>query len=143
MFNRLFDSNNTWLTYQDMLGDNKLSVRVDTKYVGATYLHTYYVQVKYSEETTIALPSRTFLTSIAKLEDRINVAVQKVCGEKVVHLGCATFGGSSYILYASNYDIKWLEMVSELIGEKVEGGAYLNDNMGYYNRVLYPEYLRK
>lgn len=143
MFNRLFNSNNTWLTYQDMLGDKKLSVRVDAKYVGATYLHTYYVQVKYCEEATIDLPSRTFLTSIANLEDRINAAVQKVCGEKVVHLGCATFGGSSYILYASNYDIKWLGMVSELIGEKVEGGAYLNDNMGYYNRVLYPEYLRK
>lgn len=143
MISRLFGSKNTWSTYQDMIGDKKLSVRVDTKYVGTTYLHTYYVQVKYSEETTIALPSKTFLMSVANLEDRINAVVQKVCGEKVVHLGCATFGGSSYIVYASNYDIKWLEMVSELIGEKVEGGTYLNDNMGYYNRVLYPEYLRK
>lgn len=143
MFNRLFNGNNTWSTYQDMLGNKKLSVRVDTKYVGATYLHTYYVQVKYSEEVTTALPSKSFLVNVAKLEERINAVLQRVCGDKVVHLGCASFGGSSYILYASNYDIKWLEMVSELIGEKVEGGIYLNDNMGYYNRVLYPEYLRK
>ena len=61
----------------------------------------------------------------------------------MVHLGCATFGGSSYIVYASNYDIKWLEMLTELLGESVEGGAYLNDGMGYYNQVLYPDYLRK
>ena len=55
-------------TYQDMLGDKKLSVRVDTKYVAATYVHTYYVQVKYCEETTIALPSKSFLMSVANLE---------------------------------------------------------------------------
>lgn len=143
MFNRLFSINNTWSTYQDMLGDKKLSVRVDTKYVGTIFSHTYYIQAKYCDETTRFLPSKSFLADVARLEDRLNAALQKVCGEKVVHLGCATFGGSSYIVYASNYDIKWLEMVSELIGEKVEGGAYLNDNMGYYNRVLYPEYLRK
>ena len=36
----------TWKVYQDVLGDKKLSVRVDTKYKGNNYKNTFYIQLK-------------------------------------------------------------------------------------------------
>lgn len=81
MFNKLFGGKNTWSTYQDMLGDKKLSVRVDTKYVGKKYSHTYYVQVRYSEEATTDLPSKSFLEKIANLEAAYDRIAEEEIGE--------------------------------------------------------------
>ena len=60
----------TWKVYQDVLGDKKLSVRVDTKYKGKNYKNTFYIQLKYSEQETVELPDKEFLNKLTNLEEK-------------------------------------------------------------------------
>ncbi len=132
----------TWKVLYGTIEGKKMSVRVDTKFVDKKYANTYYVQVKYSDEPTTELPKVEFLKEIHAYEDKMDEIIQKTFHEHVVYLGCAIFGGSAYLTYASNFAIKWVEMISHYMGYKINGGGYLNDNMGYYNDIMYPEYLR-
>ena len=68
--------------------------------------------------------------------------VKNTFEDNVVFLGTATFGGSSYITFASNLDIKWNDYIKETIDTDLITGIYPNDNMGYYKHVLYPDFLR-
>ncbi len=132
----------SWKVYQDMLGDQKLSVRVDTKYVNKNYNNTFYIQLKYSGEEVNDLPNKEFLNELAVLEERVLEMVKNTFEDNVVFLGTATFGGSSYITFASNLDIKWNDYIKETIDTDLITGIYPNDNMGYYKHVLYPDFLR-
>ncbi|MFQ7798692.1 MAG: DUF695 domain-containing protein [Coprobacillus cateniformis] len=105
----------SWKVYQDMLGDQKLSVRVDTKYVNKNYNNTFYIQLKYSGEEVNDLPNKEFLNELAVLEERVLEMVKNTFEDNVVFLGTATFGGSSYITFASNLDIKWNDYIKETI----------------------------
>ena len=60
----------------------------------------------------------------------------------IVFLGTAIFGGSSYITFASNLDIRWEDYIKSTIDKDLIVGMYPNDNMGYYNQILYPEFIR-
>ncbi len=133
----------TWKVYQDMLGDKKMSVRVDTKYINENYKNTFYIQVKYNDKEVTELPSKEFLNEIANLEEKVIESVNKTFENNVVFLGTATFGGSSYITFASNLDIMWEDYIKSMIDKSLLAGIYPNDNMGYYNQVLYPDFMRK
>ena len=133
----------TWKVYQDMLGDKKMSVRVDTKYVKENYKNTFYIQVKYNDKEVTELPSKEFLNEIANLEEKVIESVNKTFENNVVFLGTATFGGSSYITFASNLDIMWEDYIKSMIDKSLLAGIYPNDNMGYYNQVIYPDFMRK
>lgn len=132
---------NTWKYYMDKLGGNKLSVRVDTQYINKQYLNTYYVKVDYDIHNTNELPDKKFLKKLQLIEDKCLVLIKSIFEGNVAFLGVATFGGSSYITFASDYNIKWEELIDENFSG-VSSGKYLEDNMGYYNKVLYPEYIR-
>lgn len=140
---KINNEENTWTLYQDVLEDKKMSVRVDTKYVNMKYKNTYYVQVKYSESEITELPNVEFFKYVASFEDKILEVVQETFEDHVVFLGTATFGGSSYITFASDLDIMWVEFLKEKIDKDIIAGIYKNDNMGYYDMVLYPEFMRK
>lgn len=133
----------TWKVYQDMLGDKKMSVRVDTKYINQNYKNTFYIQVKYSDQEVAELPNNKFLKELSILEETIFDSLTKTFEDNIVFLGTATFGGSSYITFASNLDIMWEEYIKSTIDEKLLCGIYPNDYMGYYNQVLYPDFMRK
>lgn len=137
------NSEPTWIVYQDEIEGHKMSVRVDTQFVKKQFLHTYYIRVKYCEEDTNELPDSSFLEKVSLIEDNALDILEKICGNKVAYLGCATFGGSSYLTFASDYDIRWSDMLDAKLSYKVESGAYKGDRMGYYNQILYPDYMRK
>lgn len=128
--------------YQDKLGESLMSVRVDTKYKNAVYLHTYYVQVRYCESETNELPHQDFLQEVGIIEDKLLEILKSVFDDHVVYLGCATFGGSLYLTFASNLDIKWNDFIASQLGTHVETGCYMNDHMGYYQQILYPDFMR-
>lgn len=131
-----------WKVYQDKLGDKLLSVRVNTKYAHDLYSHTYYVQIKYCQNETNELPSKEFLQEVAQIEDKLLKVIEKVFEDNIAYLGSATFGGSSYLTFASNLDVKWKDFIESQFENTVEAGCYMNDNMGYYNQVLYPDFIR-
>ena len=133
----------TWKFYEDVIEDKKMLVRVDTKYASENYKNTFYIQVKYSEIETTELPDKDFLNKVTALEDKVIESISKTFGNNIVFLGTATFGGSSYITFASNYDVMWQEYIKAMVDENLLTGIYPNDNMGYYNQVLYPDYMRK
>ena len=133
----------TWIAYQDMLDDKKMSVRVDTKYVNENYKNTFYIQVKYCDKEVAELPNIEFLNKIVNLEEKTIKTLNKTFGNNIVFLGTATFGGSSYITFASDLDVKWEEYIKSMIDKNLLAGIYPNDYMGYYNQVLYPEFMRK
>ncbi|MCI8348289.1 MAG: DUF695 domain-containing protein [Firmicutes bacterium] len=132
----------TWKVYQDVLGDKKLSVRVDTKYKGKNYKNTFYIQLKYSEQETVELPDKEFLNKLTNLEEKAMNSVSETFEGNIVFLGTAIFGGSSYITFASNLDIRWEDYIKSTIDKDLIVGMYPNDNMGYYNQILYPEFIR-
>ncbi len=140
--NKENNKENTWTYYQDKLGDAKLSVRVNTIYTDKQYSHTYYLQVNYSPEKTNKLPNGEFLQNLATLEDECLELFTDIFGEDLAYLGNAIFGGSSYMTFASNLNIKWAELIKSYFGESIKTGVYVNDNMGYYNKVLYPKHIR-
>ena len=67
----------------------------------------------------------------------------KTFGDNIVFLGTATFGGGSYIIFASDLDVRWEDYVSSQIDKELIAGIYQNDHMGYYNQVLYPDHVRQ
>lgn len=136
------ETDNTWVVYQDRLEDKKMSVRVDRSFIDKVYQHTFYIQIKYSEFETVNLPSSEFMDDIYSIEEKAMTVLANIFQDQVVFLGTATFGGSSYITFASNHNIKWDEFVETMIGDKLIAGIYFNDCMGYYKQVLYPDYLR-
>lgn len=131
----------TWIVYQDMLGDKKMSVRVDTKYQNQNYKNTFYVQVKYCDKEITELPNKKFLEELNILEETVLDSITKTFENNIVFLRTATFGGSSYITFASNLDVMWEEYVKSMIDENLLSGVYPNDNMGYYNQILYPDFI--
>lgn len=133
----------TWKVYQDMLGDKKISVRVDTKFVDKNYKNTFYIQVKYSDKEITELPNKEFLEELSILEEKVLESVTKTFEDNIVFLGTATFGGSSYITFASDLDVMWKDYIKSTIDKNLLVGVYPNDNMGYYNHVLYPDFIRK
>ena len=141
-FKKKKENETTWKVYQDKLGDKLMSVRVDTKYTHDLYSHTYYVQVKYCQVETNELPNNEFLQEVAQIEDKLLMVIGNVFENHIVYLGCATFGGSSYLTFASNLDVKWKDFIESQFKDEIETGSYMNDNMGYYNQVLYPEFIR-
>lgn len=137
-----FNKKNTWKYYIDKLANNKLSVRVDTQYVNKQYINTYYIKVDYSNNETNELPDKQFLKILQSIEDKSLSIIESIFEDNVFFLGVATFGGSSYIIFASDYNIKWEDLINENF-DGVSSGKYKNDNMRYYNKVLYPEFIRK
>lgn len=133
----------TWCTYQDFIGNKRLSVRVDTKFADKNYKNTFYIQVKHSETEDSNLPDKEFLNYLADLEEKVISSVKNTFGDNIVFLGTATFGGSSYITFASDLDVMWSDYVKEVIDKNLSAGIYPDDNMGYYKQVLYPEFIRK
>lgn len=133
----------TWKVYQDMLGDKKISVRVDTKFIDKNYKNTFYIQVKYSDKEITELPNKEFLEELSILEEKVLESVTKTFEDNIVFLGTATFGGSSYITFASDLDVMWEDYIKSTIDKNLLAGVYPNDNMGYYNQVLYPDFMRK
>lgn len=146
---RLFDNlkkkseKQTWKAYQDMLGNKKISVRVDTQFIDKNYENTFYIQVKYSDKEITDLPNKRFLEELNILEEKVIESVTKTFEDNIVFLGTATFGGSSYIIFASNLDVMWEDYIKSTIDKNLIAGVYSNDNMGYYNQVLYPSFMRK
>lgn len=146
---RLFDNlkkkseKQTWKVYQDMLGNKKISVRVDTQFIDKNYENTFYIQVKYSDKEITDLPNKRFLEELNILEEKVIESVTKTFEDNIVFLGTATFGGSSYIIFASNLDVMWEDYIKSTIDKNLIAGVYSNDNMGYYNQVLYPSFMRK
>ena len=136
------NSDATWDYFYAELQGMEASVRVDTKYKDAKYKHTYFVRLVYSSEPTTELPDKEFLDNVYAIEEGLNKIIWRVLGDKVVYLGCATFGGSAYLTYASDFEIMWTEMLTHYIKFEIEGGCYPNDNMGYYNTILYPKEVR-
>ena len=88
------------------------------------------------------MPNKEFLRSLENLEEKTIESINKTFEGNVAFLGTATFGGSSYIIFVSDFDIMWNNYIKETIDENLITGIYPNDNMGYYNQVLYPEYIR-
>lgn len=146
---RLFDNlkkkseKQTWKVYQDMLGNKKISVRVDTQFIDKNYENTFYIQVKYSDKEITDLPNKRFLEELNILEEKVIESVTKTFEDNIVFLGTATFGGSSYIIFTSNLDVMWEDYIKSTIDKNLIAGVYSNDNMGYYNQVLYPSFMRK
>lgn len=146
---RLFDNlkkkseKQTWKVYQDMLENKKISVRVDTQFIDKNYENTFYIQVKYSDKEITDLPNKRFLEELNILEEKVIESVTKTFEDNIVFLGTATFGGSSYIIFASNLDVMWEDYIKSTIDKNLIAGVYSNDNMGYYNQVLYPSFMRK
>lgn len=133
----------TWMVYQDMLGTKKMSVRVDTQYIDKDYKNTFYIKASYCDSSTDDLPERAFLESLADLEEKALQEINKTFGDNIVFLGTATFGGGSYIIFASDLDVRWEDYVSSQIDKELIAGIYQNDHMGYYNQVLYPDHVRQ
>lgn len=67
--------------------------------------------------------------------------MKKVFKKEVVYLGCAIIGGHAYFIFASQLNINWNEFISATM-QNDDSNVYLNDNMGYYHKVLYLEYIR-
>ncbi|MBO5745718.1 MAG: DUF695 domain-containing protein [Clostridia bacterium] len=145
-FNKRKKSNDkddaTWDYFYAELQGMEASVRVDTKYKDAKYKHTYYVKLVYSSEPTTELPDKYFLQDVYEIEKSLNYIISNMTKGKIVYLGCATFGGSSYLIYASDEGYKWPEILTQVIEYEIEGGCYPNDNMGCYNTILYPKEVR-
>ena len=133
----------TWMVYQDMLGTKKMSVRVDTQYIDKDYKNTFYIKASYCDSSTDDLPDRAFLESLADLEEKALQEINKTFGDNIVFLGTATFGGGSYIIFASDLDVRWEDYVSSQIDKELIAGIYQNDHMGYYNQALYPDHVRQ
>ena len=133
----------TWMVYQDMLGTKKMSVRVDTQYIDKDYKNTFYIKASYCDSTTDDLPDRAFLESLADLEEKALQEINKTFGDNIVFLGTATFGGGSYIIFASDLDVRWEDYVSSQIDKELIAGIYQNDHMGYYNQSVYPDHVRQ
>ncbi len=133
----------SWIVYQDKMGEQDMSVRVDTKFADKEFAHTYYIQVSYAEEGTTWLPDKEFFAMVANVEDGVMKILNEVFEDKIVLLGCATFGGSAYITFASNLNVRWCEFIHEKVHPDTPCGAYLDDNMGYYNKVMFPEFVRE
>lgn len=132
----------TWKVYLDMIENKKMSVRVDMQYVNKNYKNTFYIQVKYSDYETDNLPDKNFLDDLAIFEEKVLEIVRKTFDNNVVFLGTATFGGSSYITFASDLDIRWRDFINSMVDKNIIAGVYQNDNMGYYNKILYPDFMR-
>ena len=143
LFKKKNQGADTWAAARGTLEDKELSVRVDTKYVHKKYKHTYYIQLKYSELEVTDLPNGKFLEKLYAFEETTFETVKNTFEDHVAFLGTATFGGSSYIIFASNLDIRWEEYIKSTVADNVIAGVYPNDNMGYYNLILYPKYARK
>lgn len=126
-----------------MLGNKKIRVRVDTQFIDKNYENTFYIQVKYSDKEITDLPNKRFLEELNILEEKVIESVTKTFEDNIVFLGTATFGGSSYIIFASNLDVMWEDYIKSTIDKNLIAGVYSNDNMGYYNQVLYPSFMRK
>lgn len=133
----------TWTVYLDKMDDQDMSVRVDTKFVDENFAHTYYIQVSYAEEGTTWLPDKEFFVMVGNIEDGVMKILNEVFEDQIVLLGCATFGGSAYITFASNLNVRWCDFIHAKVHPDTPCGAYIDDNMGYYNKVLFPKFMRE
>lgn len=143
LFGKLKWKKGSWVYYQDVLDGKKLGVKVDRKYVDFHYAHTYYIQIRYSNERTTELPDEIFLEKVESIEMETIQLLKKVFKSNVPFLGSASYDGSTYLVFASNLEIKWNDFIKLGLLEYVETGQYINDNMSYYHHVLYPEDIRK
>mgnify|MGYP002552046111 CR=1 FL=1 len=99
--------------------------------------HYYYDDYE-NERSITEIAERSYIPALTTLLEMVKNTFE----DNVVFLGTATFGGSSYITFASNLDIKWNDYIKETIDTDLITGIYPNDNMGYYKHVLYPDFLR-
>lgn len=119
---------NTWKVYKDKLGDKDLLVRVDTKMRKKKFLHTFYVAIPYMYNNKKSLPNEEELKKVNIIEDLIDNKIKNQ-NEEIIFVGCANFGGCSYLTYVSNKKIAWEKSI-DIDGFDMMLGVYENDNMG-------------
>lgn len=129
---------NTWMVYRDMLGEAPISIRVDTSFVKKRYQHTLYVIVPYQCNENKPFPDEKELAISNQVEDKVDELIKDY---PIEFVGSATFNGLINLIYVSNDDIEWEKLIQ--VDTNVQIGKYENDQMGYYNQVLYPPYVRK
>lgn len=143
LFGKLKWKKGSWVYYQDVLDGKKLGVKVDRKYVDYHYAHTYLIQIKYSNNRTNELPDEIFIDKAESIEIETIQLLKRVFKSNVPFLGSVSYGGYTYLVFASNLEIEWDDFIKLGLLEYVETGRYINDNMSYYHQVLYPDDIRK
>lgn len=141
-FNEIVESG-TWLTKKFVNKDSKVLTHVDKKYADIMFKNTFYVKVEYSKIHTDEMPNQDFFNSLEKIQDKISNLLKEKYGNDIAYLGTATYGGSSYIAYASNLEIDWINLIKSNLEANFTPVQYLNDNMRYYNEIMYPTNIRK
>ena len=141
-FNEIVESG-TWLTQKFLNKDSKVLTHVDKKYADIMFKNTFYVKVEYSKIHTDEMPNQDFFNSLEKIQDKISNLLKEKYGNEIAYLGTATYGGSSYIAYASNLEIDWINLIKSNLEANFTPVQYLNDNMRYYNEIMYPTNIRK
>lgn len=123
-----------WIFYRDKIGCDDMIVRVDTSFKKKKYKHTYITSINYRNEYR-SLPSKDELEEIYRIEDSNEKSLKETFDNHVVYLGTASFRGKTYMIYASDLDINWKGFVEACL-EADNSYVYLNDNMGYYHKIL-------
>lgn len=128
-----------WIVYKDEIGDHPAILRVDTSYENKKYKHTLAVNIGYDSDNDEKLPDVEQKSFINQIEDMI---LDKIESDtlNVCFVGTATFNSAAYLIFATNEDVEWKTMIESLLpSPRVVPVIYANDNMGYYNNVLYPK----
>lgn len=129
---------NNWTVYQSWIGENPAIISLDTSFVNTEYKHTLSVNVAYNITNDNKLPDKEQNEFINQIEDMI---AKKLEDEnlKVYFVGSASFDGTKYLIYVTNEQIDWKSYIEAIVASpRIDISVYNEDNMGYYNKVLYP-----
>lgn len=134
-----FKKNKTWKVYKDKIGNNPAIFRVDTSYINKNYVNTLSVNIKYDSIDVEKLPNVEQKSYIDKIENIILNAI-KSNNLNIYFVGAASFNSTTYLIFVTNEHIDWKVFIETLIpSPRIEAIIYAEDNMGYYNNVLYPQ----
>ena len=129
----------TWVVYSDKIGDNPAIIRVDSSYTYENFIDTLSVNIRYDSTNDDKLPDMEQKSFIYEIE---NIILNKIKSDNlnIYFLGTASFNSATYLIFVTNEYIDWKSFIERLIpSSRIESEIYSEDNMGYYNSVLYPK----
>lgn len=127
-----------WLTYQDEFQRIPILAYVNTALLKKDYRHTLYVMIPYVYSRRKPFPDEQELVSSKWVKEQIDHIL--IDHDNIMFIGNAAYGGNVHLLYVSDDDVNWLDLIQ--VEGTVKVGKYENDKMKYYNRVMYPPHIR-
>lgn len=128
-----------WVSYQDEFRGYPISVKVNIKQGKKPYRHTLYVMIPYLYRKEKPFPDEQELAVSRSVKDQVDHILDG--HENIRYIGNTAYKGDMTLLYVSNDEVDWLDLIQ--VKETVTVGKYENDQMKYFDHILYPPHIRK